>query len=78
MKPDSVLQLIIATGVMVLMAFCLVAVVFVAIPKEQLNLFTALASGVIGGAFGIVVGFLFGSSLGAHGKEAAAIPPAQS
>lgn len=72
MKPDSLLQLIIAAGVLILMAFCLVAVVFVAIPKEQLNLFTALASGVIGGAFGIVVGFLFGASLGTHGKDAAA------
>jgi hypothetical protein len=71
MKSDSLLQLIIAAGVMVLMAFCLIAVVFVAIPKEQLNLFTALASGVIGGAFGIVVGFLFGSSLGTRGKDAA-------
>jgi len=73
MKPDSLLQLIIATGVMTLMSFCLVAVVFVAIPKEQLNLFTALASGVIGGAFGIVVGFLFGSSLGTRAKDA--VPP---
>lgn len=63
MKIDAALQLLIACGVMLLMAFCLVAVVFVAIPKEQLNLFTALASGVVGGAFGIVVGFLFGSSL---------------
>jgi hypothetical protein len=78
MKPDSLLQLIIAAGVMVLMAFCLIAVVFVAIPKEQLNLFTALASGVIGGAFGIVVGFLFGSSLGAHGKDPVSATSAQS
>ena len=78
MKPDSLLQLVIAVGVMVLMAFCLIAVVFVVIPKEQLNLFTALASGVIGGAFGIVVGFLFGSSLGAHAKAPAAAGPAQS
>jgi hypothetical protein len=78
MKPDSLLQLIIAAGVMVLMAFCLIAAVFVAIPKEQLNLFTALASGVIGGAFGIVVGFLFGSSLGTRGKDAAPANAAQS
>jgi hypothetical protein len=77
MKSDSLLQLIIAAGVLVLMAFCLIAVVFVAIPKEQLNLFTALASGVIGGAFGIVVGFLFGSSLGAHGKDVAPAGVAQ-
>ena len=77
MKPDSLLQLIIATGVLVLMGFCLIAVVFVAIPKEQLNLFTALASGVIGGAFGIVVGFLFGSSLGTRGKDAAPAAAAQ-
>ena len=48
-----------------------------AIPKEQLNLFTALASGVIGGAFGIVVGFLFGASLGSHGKDAAPAGTAQ-
>jgi uncharacterized protein YacL len=75
MKPENLLQLLIAAGVMVLMAFCLIAVVFVAIPKEQLNLFTALASGVIGGAFGIVVGFLFGSSLTTRGKDAG--PPAQ-
>jgi hypothetical protein len=74
-KPDSLLQLIIAAGVMILMAFCLVAVVFVAIPKEQLNLFTALASGVIGGAFGIVVGFLFGASLG--GKDHPTTSPPQ-
>jgi lipopolysaccharide export LptBFGC system permease protein LptF len=77
MKSDSLLQLIIAAGVLILMAFCLIAVVFVAIPKEQLNLFTALASGVIGGAFGIVVGFLFGSSLGAGGKDAAPAGGAQ-
>jgi hypothetical protein len=77
MKSDSLLQLIIAAGVMVLMAFCLVAVVFVAIPKEQLNLFTALASGVVGGAFGIVVGFLFGSSLGARGRDPAPANPVQ-
>ncbi len=77
MKPDSLLQLIIAAGVMTLMAFCLVAVVFVAIPKEQLNLFTALASGVIGGAFGIVVGFLFGAALGSHGKDAVPASAAQ-
>jgi hypothetical protein len=78
MKSDNLLQLIIAAGVMVLMAFCLAAAVFVAIPKEQLNLFTALASGVVGGAFGIVVGFLFGSSLGARGKDAVVSSPAQS
>ena len=78
MKPDNLLQLIIAIGVMALMAFCLVAAVFVAIPKEQLNLFTALASGVIGGAFGIVVGFLFGASLGSPGKDHAAGAPTQS
>jgi len=77
MKPDSLLQLIIAAGVMILMAFCLAAVVFVAIPKEQLNLFTALASGVIGGAFGVVVGFLFGSSLGTRAKDGAPGNPAQ-
>lgn len=71
MKPESLLQLMIAGGVMLLMAFCLIAVVFVAIPKEQLNLFTALASGVIGGAFGTVVGFLFGASLKSnHGEPA--------
>jgi len=69
MKPDSLLQLIIAAGVLALMGFCLAAVVFVAIPKEQLNLFTALASGVVGGAFGVVVGFLFGSSLGSRAKD---------
>jgi membrane protein DedA with SNARE-associated domain len=51
---------------------------FVAIPKEQLNLFTALASGVVGGAFGIVVGFLFGSSLGTRSKDGVAPSPAQS
>jgi hypothetical protein len=78
MKSDNLLQLIIAAGVMVLMAFCLAAAVFAAIPKEQLNLFTALASGVVGGAFGIVVGFLFGSSLGARGKDAVVSSPAQS
>lgn len=77
MKSDNLLQLLIAAGVMILMAFCLIAVVFVAIPKEQLNLFTALASGVIGGAFGIVVGFLFGSSLGTRGKDAAPAGAAQ-
>jgi len=71
MKPDSLLQLIIAGGVMTLMAFCLTAVVFVAIPKDQLNLFTALASGVVGGAFGVVVGFLFGSSLSTRPKDSA-------
>ena len=75
MKPESLLQLTIAAGVMLLMTFCLVAVVFVAIPKEQLNLFTALASGVIGGAFGVVVGFLFGSSLGNQSAGAAAPRP---
>ena len=74
MKPDNLLQLIIATGVMILMGFCLAAVVFIAIPKEQLNLFTALASGVIGGAFGIVVGFLFGSSLTAGKGDKPAQP----
>jgi hypothetical protein len=73
-KSDSLLQLIIAAGVMVLMAFCLVAVVFVAIPKEQLNLFTALASGVIGGAFGVVVGFLFGASLGGKDHPTTSLP----
>lgn len=75
MKPDGLLQLIIAIGVMVLMTFCLAAVVFVAIPKEQLNLFTALASGVIGGAFGIVVGFLFGSSLEHRGPAGSGTDP---
>ena len=75
MKPDSLLQLIIAAGVMGLMAFCLAAVVFVAIPKEQLNLFTALASGVVGGGFGVVVGFLFGSSLGSRGQDNAPAQP---
>ena len=74
MKPDSLLQLLIAIGVMALMAFCLSAVVFVAIPKEQLNLFTALASGVVGGAFGTLVGFLFGAALG--GKDRPSPPPA--
>jgi len=73
-KPDSLLQLIIAAGVLGLMAFCLGAVVFIAIPKEQLNLFTALASGVIGGAFGIVVGFLFGSSITSHGGDGKPTP----
>lgn len=77
MKPDSLLQLIVVAGVMALMAFCLAAVVFVAIPKEQLNLFTALASGVIGGAFGTVVGFLFGAALGSHRKDSAASAPTQ-
>lgn len=77
MKPESLLQLIIAIGVMALMTFCLAAVVFVAIPKEQLNLFTALASGVVGGAFGVVVGFLFGSSLGSHGAGSREADPAQ-
>jgi membrane protein DedA with SNARE-associated domain len=56
------------------MAFSLLAVAFVQIPAGQLNLFTALASGVIGGAFGIVVGFLFGSSLE---TKSPAAPPAQ-
>ena len=51
---------------------------FVAIPKDQLNLFTALASGVVGGAFGVVVGFLFGSSLGTRAKDAVVSSPAQS
>jgi len=74
MKPDAILQLLIAAGVMLLMAFCLFAVVFVAIPQGQLNLFTALASGVVGGAFGIVVGFLFGASLG--GKDPTGPSPA--
>ncbi|MGZ6017523.1 MAG: hypothetical protein ACXWKO_02550 [Phenylobacterium sp.] len=78
MKSDNLLQLIIAGGVMLLMAFCLVAVAFVAIPKEQLNLFTALASGVVGGAFGIVVGFLFGSSLGSRSSNPATVTPGQS
>lgn len=50
---------------------------FVAIPKDQLNLFTALASGVIGGAFGIVVGFLFGSSLGSRNMDPASLPGGQ-
>ncbi|MFI4966715.1 MAG: hypothetical protein ACHP9T_15270 [Caulobacterales bacterium] len=77
MKPDSLLQLIIATGIMALMAFCLAAVVFVAIPKEQLNLFTALASGVIGGAFGIVVGFLFGSSIATRSRDGHPADPVQ-
>ena len=74
MKPEAVLQLLIAAGVMLLMAFCLGAVVLVPIPPGQLNLFTALSSGVVGGAFGIVVCFLFGASLG--GKEPPSAPSA--
>ncbi|MBS0359813.1 MAG: hypothetical protein JSR98_00425 [Proteobacteria bacterium] len=75
MKPEALLQLIIAIGVMALMAFSLLAVAFVQIPAGQLNLFTALASGVIGGAFGIVVGFLFGSSLETKAPSPPAVQP---
>lgn len=71
MKPDAQLQFWVAIGVLLLMAGCLVAVVFVPIPKEQLNLFTALASGVIGSGLGAIVGYLFGSSLGSKNKDAA-------
>jgi len=77
MAPDKALQVIAVVGVFALMLFCLCAVVFAQIPKEQLNLFTALASGVIGSALGTVVGFLFGSSLGSRNKDATLASQAQ-
>lgn len=78
MTPDKTLQLIFSAGAIVLLAFCLVAIVFVPIPDKQLNLFTALASGVVGSTFGAIGGFLFGSSIGSHAKDAALIEQAKS
>jgi membrane protein DedA with SNARE-associated domain len=71
MKPDTFLQGFVAVGIVLLMGACLAAVVFVPIPKDQLNLFTALASGVIGSAFGGLAGYLYGSSLGSKNKDSA-------
>lgn len=70
MTPDKALIALYTIITSLLLAFVLYAVVFVAIPKEQLNLFTALATGVIGAAFGSVGGFLVGSSLGSRAKDA--------
>ena len=77
MNSDESLKLLSAIGAIVLLAFCIAAIVFVPIPKEQMNLFTALAMGVVG-TFGTIIGFLFGSSLGSRNKDAMLNPnPAQ-
>lgn len=43
---------------------------FVSIPKENMELFTALSAGVIGSGVGAWIGYRWGSSKGSAGKDA--------
>lgn len=54
----------------VLLAAVLGILAFVAIPKENQQLFTALASGVIGSGVGTFIGFRWGSSKSSQAKDA--------
>lgn len=56
----------------------LIALVFIPIPKDNVELFSALASGVIGSGVSGYLGYRFGSSRGAAAKDAviaAQLPP---
>lgn len=65
LEPVDPIDLLLIVAVILLMAFVLGVLAFHPIPDKNMNLFTALAAGGVGAAFGAIIGYRFGSSRGA-------------
>lgn len=71
--PQSVPMGFIPTFLVISVVVMLIGVILIVgfheIPKDNVELFTSLASGGIGSAFGAIMGFIFGSSQGSKNKD---------
>jgi hypothetical protein len=63
------LDAFVVVSLVLLLGGILAALVFVPIPKDNVELFSALASGVVGAGVGAYVGYRFGSSKGSAAKD---------
>lgn len=66
---DNRLDAVLIIGLLVLLAAVLGVLSFVAIPKENMTLFAALSSGVVGASVAAYVGYRWGSSKGSASKD---------
>ncbi len=70
MSGDDRLDALVIFGFLVLLGGVLAALVFRTIPADNMPLFAALSSGVLGSGLGAYVGFRWGSSKGSAAKDA--------
>lgn len=63
------LDAFLVVALVLLMGGILTALIFVPIPKDNEELFSALASGVVGSGIGAYIGYRWGSSKGSATKD---------
>ena len=68
MRPDSFVDVLLASAIVVWVTIILFILAFVSIPDKNMPIFAALASGGVLGTLGTLIGYRWGNSRGSDQK----------